>query len=182
VPNVSIASYFRLFTENSGTPGEGGSIQTAVAIANPSPREADIRLELKGLTDSAFGSSGRVATITIPANGQRTFFINQIEGFQQMPTPFQGVLRVGAVSNDPVSLMGIRGRYNERGDFLVTTTPPIPEDFFDRPRTELVFPHFVTGGGYATQFIVFGVFPELTSSASLQFLSQLGLPMDLNLH
>ena len=174
--------YFRLYAETSGEPGERGSIQTAIAIANPSPREASIRLELKSLTDYAFGSSATSAMVTVPANGQRAFFINQIEGFQQVPTPFQGVLRVVVVSNDPVSLLGIRARYNERGDFLVTTTPPVAEEYYDKPRTQLIFPHFVMGGGYTTQFIVFGMFPQLTTRASLQFQSQLGLPMDITLH
>jgi hypothetical protein len=182
VPNIPSDMYFRMYAEASGEPGERGSIQTAIAIANPSPRDASIRLELKSLTDYAFGSSATSAMVTVPAKGQRAFFINQIEGFQQVPTPFQGVLRVVVVSNDPVSLLGIRARYNERGDFLVTTTPPVAEEYYDKPRTQLIFPHFVMGGGYTTQFIVFGMFPQLTTRASLQFQSQLGLPMDITLH
>src|SRR3989442_1162624 len=46
----------------------------------------------------------------------------------------------------------IRGRYNERGDFLFSSTPLIP----DSPTpvdAELIIPHIVDGGGYTTSFI-----------------------------
>jgi len=52
-------------------------------------------------------------------------------------------------------MTGIRGRYNERNDFLTTTTPPSNEGLVS-PETELVFPQIVSGGGYSTQFIIFG--------------------------
>src|SRR6266481_6331967 len=56
-------------------------------------------------------------------------------------------------SSLPISAIGLRGRYNERGDFLISTTPAIAEN---TPTTtgELVFPHIATGGGYTTEFLL----------------------------
>ena len=50
--------------------------------------------------------------------------------------------------------VGLRGRYNEREDFLVTTTMPSAESA--PSSAELYFPHFVDSGGYTTQFVLCG--------------------------
>jgi hypothetical protein len=42
---------------------------------------------------------------------------------------------------------GLRGQYNERGDFLISATPAMG----DIPGT--VFPHIVDGGGYSMRFV-----------------------------
>jgi len=42
----------------------------------------------------------------------------------------QGFLKVTATA--PISVTGVRGRYNERKDFLITTTPPRNEDMILR--------------------------------------------------
>jgi hypothetical protein len=51
-------------------------------------------------------------------------------------------------------LFGLRTRYNERTDFLLTITPASNES---APPTnvDLFSPHLVNGGGYTTQFILF---------------------------
>jgi hypothetical protein len=58
----------------------------------------------------------------------------------------------------------LRGRYNERGDFLITTTPAIPEDTV--PDLEpLYIPHIVNGGGYTTQFVMFRATAQSTGTS-----------------
>jgi len=73
-----------------------------------------------------------------------------VPGLQALPRQFQGVLRLSTASA-ALSVLGLRGRYNERGNFLITTTPPVAET---APAAvgEVVFPHLVDSGGYTTQF------------------------------
>ena len=104
--------------------------------------------------------------------------MNQIQGLSAVALPFQGVLRVSSASS--IALVGLRGRYNERGDFLITTTAPVNES---TPATsaELIFPHFAEAGGYTTRFILFsGSAGQLTSGA-LRLISQSGQSLSLTL-
>jgi hypothetical protein len=110
--------------------------------------------------------------VDVPANGQTTLFLNEIPAFASVPVPFQGVLALSSPS--PFAVTSIRGRTNERGDFLITTTVPVDES---APVTssELLFPHFADGGGYSTQFILFG----RGTSGTMYFFSQSGQPKAL---
>jgi hypothetical protein len=76
--------------------------------------------------------------------------------------------------------VGLRGRYNERNDFLITTTPPINEA---TPATTapLFFPQIVDGGGYMTQFILISGQPGQSSSGTMQWFSQSGAALGLTL-
>ena len=164
---------FRLYAETSGNFAAVGSIQTGVAVVNLSATAATVRVELNRLDGSSTGLTG---TLSIPANGQAAMFLNQIPGFSSLQAPFQGVLRVS--SSAPISVVGLRGRYNERNDFLVTTTPPVNEA--TPPSTALLFfPHVVDGGGYTTQFILFSSQPGQSSSGTMRLFSQSGEALDL---
>src|SRR6185369_237928 len=113
-----------------------------------------------------------------PANGQSALFLNQVPGLAALPTSFQGVLRISGPAG--ISVVGLRGRYNERGDFLITTTPPVAED--EPPSAaEMVFPHIVEGAGYTTQFILFSGKPGQAAAGTLRFLSQSGQPLGLSI-
>jgi hypothetical protein len=68
------------------------------------------------------------------------------------PLPYQGVLT--AKSSAPFSMIGIRGRYNERGHFLGSTTLPIVTNPLP-PASALFIPHFADSGGFSTQFILY---------------------------
>src|SRR6185295_9319751 len=124
-----------------------GSIQSGIAVTNLTATTATVNLTLDRLDGSSTGLTG---TLSVPANGQVATFLNQISGLAALPIPFQGVLRV--TSSSSISIVGLRGRYNERNDFLITTTPPVDEAS-PLPAAELYFPHFVDSGGYTTQFI-----------------------------
>jgi hypothetical protein len=104
-------------------------------------------------------------------------FLAQI--FPNLPQSFQGgVLRISSPSS--ISVVGLRGRYNERSDFLITTTPPTTESA-PASSAEFLFPHFVNGGGYTTQFILFSGTAGQTSSGTLRFFDPKGNPLPLSL-
>src|SRR5439155_6036508 len=106
-----------------------------------------------------------------PGNGQVARFVQEL--FPALKAPFRGFLKATATA--PIGIIGVRGRYNERKDFLITTTPPRNEDKV--PPAQFVFPHIVSGGGYTTQLVIFGQ----SSSGRLWLNSQNGTPLSTNI-
>src|SRR4051812_36467723 len=117
------------------------------------------------------GTTGVTASISVPASGHVSMFVHEL--FPGMPIPFKGVMRVTA--SGPVNMVSLRTRYNERGDFLITTTP-VTNEASPAGTAELFFPHIVDGGGYSTQFILFSGSAGQSSSGTLQFFFQTGQP------
>jgi sugar lactone lactonase YvrE len=159
VPAVPVGSAFRLYAE--GAP----SIQTGFAVMNTSANDATITLELTKLDGSSMGLTG---ILTVRANGQSAVFLNQVQGLGSLPATFQGVVRL--LSSSAISVIGLRGHYNERNDFLITTIPPVNEAS-PASNSPVFFPHIADSGGYTTQFILLGTRP---SSGTIDFLSQSG--------
>jgi hypothetical protein len=143
-----VGSSFRMYAESSGVNGQVGSIQSGLAIANPTSTATILTVELTGMDGLIAGVAP--ATVTVPANGQTAKFLNEL--FPTVATPFHGIVKLTAAT--PVSVAALRGRYNERNEFLMTTTPP-SNDAVSTPES-LVFPHVISGGGFSTQIIVFG--------------------------
>src|SRR5262245_20091181 len=127
VPAIRAGAAFRLYAEASGffSTQQVGSAQTGVAIVNAGATAATVNFELTRLNGTSTGLTG---LLTVPANGQVAKFLTQIPGFESIQAPFQGVLRVSSTSSPAgIAVVGLRGRYNERGDFLITTTQPTAE-------------------------------------------------------
>jgi hypothetical protein len=166
VPAVIPDTAFRLFVDNAGN-----FLRTGVAVMNFSLDPAIVNLELFRLDATSTGLSG---TLSIPAKGQSALFLDEIPGFSSIPSSFQGVLRL--TSQSSIAVAGLRGHYNERGDFLVTTTVAVRENDNNRVSSELLFPHFAFGGSYETQFVLFS--PRLqNSSGRMYFFDQTGTPL-----
>jgi hypothetical protein len=179
VPAIRAGAAFRLYAEASGffNTQQVGSAQTGVAIVNAGSTTATVNFELTRLSGESTGLTG---VVTIPPNGQTARFLTQIAGFEDIQAPFQGVLRISSTSSPAgIAVVGLRGRYNERGDFLVTTTQPWDEST-PAPTTEQFFPHFADGGGYTTQFILFNGSTDQSSAGSLRFFNQSGQSLSLS--
>jgi hypothetical protein len=170
VPTIAAGTAFRLYAEIDGP------IQTGIAVVNNSTSAAAVTLELTKLDGTSAGPAG---TLSIPPNGQTAVFLSEVPGFGSLPTPFQGVLRVSSPAS--ISVIGLRGHYNERNDFLITTTPPVNEAAL--PATlPLFFPYIVDSGGYTTQFILFSAQPGSSPSGMMQLFNQSGGALGLTLH
>jgi hypothetical protein len=171
-----VGSAFRIYAEENTATAGVGAIQTGFAIANLSADPATVNLELTNLDGT---STGIINSVTIPGNGQIAKFLHDI--FPTLTFPFQGILRASGGGSAGLSVVSLRLRYNERGELLITTTPPSNEN--DNPPTsELLFPDLVNGGGFTTQFILFSGSAGQTSSGNLSFLTQDGTPLNLSLN
>ena len=174
-------SGFRMYVESEGgSPGEAGSIQTGLAIANTGYAAVTVALEL---TDPQGHVVGPAATLQIPPAGQVSKFIYEL--FPEIAAPFSGILRISSRLRSPfhsrttdLAVVGLRGRTNERGDFLMTSIPPINESV--SPASATFFPHIADGGGWSTQFILFGGTAGQPSMGQLRFFRQSGEPWFLN--
>jgi sugar lactone lactonase YvrE len=150
VPAVQVANSFGMYAEMAGdfSGRAAGALQTGIAIANPTdgPITVNLSLSSNSILVQPFGS------VTVPAHGQIAAFLNEIPGLNVVPLPYQGVL--SAKSSAPFSMIGIRGRYNERGDFLASTTLPIVAN--PLPSASVLFiPHFADSGGFSTEFVLY---------------------------
>ena len=171
------AASFRMYAESSGdfSAGEIGSLQSGFALANMSTTETAVKLQLSDLSGKLMGEG----TISIPGNGQVAMFLDQISGFKTLQPPLRGVLLVLSPSGSNITMVGLRARINQRGDFLITTTPPITEQR-SVEAAETFFPQVVDGGGYVTQFVLVDQLVN-RSSGVLQFFSQSGQPLYLRI-
>jgi hypothetical protein len=177
IPSVPAGSAFRLYAETTGDFAHSarGSIATALALANNASAPATVSFDLRSLDGSSMGLTG---TLSIPGKGQAAIFLKQIPGFESLPAEFQGVVRVSSAAS--LSVVGVRGRYNERSDFLFTVMPPVNEATA-LSTAPLYFPHIVDSGGYTTQFILFAGRPGPDSPGSIQLFSQAGGKLNLEL-
>ena len=117
-------------------------------------------------------------SLTVPSSGQIARFVDEI--FPTLATPFSGILRVTSSSSD-VAVIGLRGRTNKRGDFLITTTPPSNEGGV-ASSAEAFFTHIADSGGWTTQFILFNGTSGQGSSGTLSFVGQDGQVLELSLN
>ncbi len=170
VPNSSPVGALRMYVAALGNFGDYGSAWSGVAIANPSSSETMVLFETTNLDGSSGGYTG---SMPIPGLGQISLFLNQIPGFEAISKSFQGILRISTESAAGIAVVGLRGRYNERGDFLVTTIPSANEN--GPPNSdEVLFPHLVDGGGYQTQIVLVHPFPIQTSAGIIRFFRNTG--------
>src|SRR5262249_48473661 len=80
--------------------------------------------DLLNLDGSPVGASG---SVDIPALGQRSLFLNEIQGLRSFAMPFKGFVRIASSNSASIAVTGLRGHLNERSDFLMARTPPVDE-------------------------------------------------------
>jgi hypothetical protein len=170
IPATTVGSSFRLFVEASGDPGRPGSSQSAFGISNPADDSATVGFQLFGLDGTPAGPQ---ASLIVPAHNHTTMFLNQLPGFENLQSSFQGFLQITGQS---IAVVGLKVRYNERGDLVVVTTPPAGSESL-APYAKSLFPYFADGGGFTTQFLLFSPTPGQDITGSLSFIDSAGNPL-----
>jgi len=170
---VTTARALRMYVESSGQPG---NVQSGIAVANASSSLATVTFELTQLDGSPVAGV-RPGFIILAGSGQTSKFLGEL--FPTLPNPFKGILRI-ATTSSAVSVVGLRTRYNERGDFLITTTPPIVESS-PATSTEMEFPYLADGGGLTTQLILFSGRAGQASSGTVRLYDSNGKSLNLPL-
>jgi hypothetical protein len=175
VPAAS-GTAFRMYGESSGTAPAPGSIQAGIAVTNNAAADVPVTFELFNLDGSTVGLPAPVSMI-LPAYGHISKFLSELFPNPPLPNPFKGVVRISTTSTPGISVVGLRTRYNELGDFLITTTPPTNEAALFNTAA-LFFPQLADGGGYTTQFILFSGRAGQTASGTMQLLTDSGTALN----
>jgi hypothetical protein len=165
-PDTAFLLYAEALGNNFGQPN---TIQPGIALANTSGNTITATVELRNMQGAVLGQG----TVTVPPHGQKASFLSEIPGFSSVTgasPPYEGRLRISEPTGS-LTMIGLLGRYNERGEFLMTTTPPVPEAL--PAASELAFPHFVNGEGFVTKFILLNSQAQ-QSSGQLIFYNQAG--------
>jgi hypothetical protein len=96
---------------------------------------------------------------------------------RSIPDSFEGVVRIQTTSGAGIAVIGLRGEYNARNDFLITTSMPVNEATAASSSVTM-FPHLAVGDGYETEFVLFSGSTGQTSAGQLDFFSQSGAPLN----
>ena len=171
VPSVIPSTAFRMYEYDCGD--YKGQIQTGVAITNPGATAVNVNIELTELWGAPAGFN---VTIPVPANGQVARFLREL--IPSLPYPFHGVARVS--SSSPIAVTALRGDYNTRNDFLITTALPTSESA-PANSADAIFPELVDLGGYTTSFVLYSGVAGQVSTGVLSFYARDGSPLPLNL-
>jgi hypothetical protein len=143
-----------------GDPSIRESVNSGIAIANPNDQTVSVRLRpASPLNDLAVDA----VLLRIPPHGHISKFVSEL--FPDLRT-FIGTLHTaatieGAGGTPSISVIGLRGRYNSRNEFIVATVTPV----VDRApgATQIYLPHLVTGGGYTTRVFLVNTLPGWTA-------------------
>jgi hypothetical protein len=171
------ATSLRFYAEAVGDFGAAKpkSTRTSIAIANPSGQAATVQLEVTSFNDVRLGTS---SPITIPAGGQLAAYLFEIPGLQSLPVPFQGLLRLTVLSGSGVTASSFRILFNERPDYLVTTTGPLNENA--GMAGHLIFPYMTDSTGYTTQFILINPPGVQSGSGVLRYVAADASPLQIS--
>ncbi|HYR43636.1 MAG TPA: choice-of-anchor V domain-containing protein [Terriglobia bacterium] len=144
------------------------ALNTGLAIANPNDSTANISFFFTDAAGNPAGSS----TTTIGANKQIAQFLNTAPFNVYTGPTFQGTFSF--TSDQPLGVVALRGLFNERNDFLMSTLPVIDTTLPPSSGT-VVVPHFADGTGWTTQ--IFLVNPtDNAMTGSVQFTDFTGVP------
>ena len=158
VPASTAGAAFRVYVEANGTAGEARTVlRSGIAVTNTSNAPTTVRLELTDLDGIA---TGPTRSLTLPASGHVPRFIDEF--FPALTNPFSGLLRITSTAPN-IAVVGLRLAFNQRGDIVTTTTPPVDENALPSA-SGLFFPHIAAGGSWATQFILFSRYPGQTAT------------------
>jgi hypothetical protein len=155
-------------------------INTGIAMVNYGEVAASITYILRDL-------DGREITVghgNLPAGHHDARFISQMKDVApdfELPADFRTNTQFASLeiqSDQPMSVMALRGTNNQRNDFIMTTTPIV--DLLQKPGSEPVFfPQFADGGGYTTTLVLLNTSDE-NETGRLEVLKDNGSPMFVN--
>jgi sugar lactone lactonase YvrE len=154
----------RVFVDERGT-------QTAVALVNTSAQTATVNATLR----DPMGMIAGQTSLTLNPGEHRSVFIFQL--FGTLPQDFTGSATFD--SNQPLSAITLRQRYNSFNEPLYATLPVV--DLSAQGDSQLVFPHLAAGAGYVTQLLLFNRGSQ-TANGQVRFFASDGSPLVLQVN
>jgi virginiamycin B lyase len=158
-PTTSARIFIDYRNAANAVPGRSSAgqinINTGIAIVNPGYTSANITYILRDPSGTTIATGHG----TSAARSHFACFIDQLKDQAadfSLPGNFQTTIQFGSldiISDQPVSVLALRGTTNQRNEFLMTTTPVA--DLTDSDKSGSVyFPQLADGGGYTTSLIL----------------------------
>ena len=153
-------------------------VNTGIAIVNPGSVAADVTYRLR----NASGQTITTGHGTIEAGRYFACFIDQLKEKAgapdfDLPPDFPATTQFGSLeisSTEPLSVLALRGTLNQRGEFLLTTTP-VADLEKPLPTSPFYFPQFADGGGYTTSLVLLNT-STLAESGKMELIDAAGNP------
>jgi uncharacterized repeat protein (TIGR01451 family) len=161
IPSANPSTHARVYVDRSG------GHNTGIAIADPAGEGLHATMKAFQVDGNTISGTGSLDLI---GYGHDARFAN--EYITAIPEGFTGVLDISAPS--PFVALTLRALTNARGDFLMTTFPVV--DLNQAAPSPLIFPQIASGGGYQTQFILFGKGTE--THALISYYGDDGTPLN----
>jgi trimeric autotransporter adhesin len=183
-PTVSSRVFIDYRAGVYAVPGRSNSgvvdVNTGIAVVNRGTATANVTYTLR---DGA-GSTLSTGHGTIAAGKHFSCFIGQLKDVASdfnFPANFQTAIQFGAldiVSDQPLSVLAIRGTMNQRQQFIITTTPVA--DLTRSPGSSpIYFAQLADGGGYTTSLILMNT-SSTNETGTIQLLDNSGNPLTVN--
>lgn len=158
---------------NSGTI----NVNTGIAVENNGPGTANVTYTLRDLNGSVLVTGHG----SIAGGSHFAKFVDQFREIASdfnLPANFQSTIQFGSLelaSDQPISVLALRGTTNQRNEFLITALPTA--DLSQVPGSDPVFfPQFADGGGYTTSLLLMNTSAR-TESGTLDILDDQGAPL-----
>jgi sugar lactone lactonase YvrE len=156
------------------------NINTGIAAVNYGTAAANVTYTLR----NASGSAITIGHGMIAIGQHITCFIDQLKEVASdfnLPENFQTDIRFGTLditSDQPLSVLALRGTTNQRQQFIITTTPVA--DLTQSPGSgPMYFAQFADGGGYTTSLILMNT-SATTETGALQIMDNNGAALAAN--
>jgi hypothetical protein len=152
-------------------------INTGIAAVNSGTATASVTYTLRD------ASGGTLATGhgTMAAGQHINCFINQLKDVASdfnLPANFPTAIQFGTLdiaSNQPLSVLALRGTFNQKQQYIFTTTPVA--DLTQSPGSgPLYFAHLADGGGYTTSLILMNT-STASETGTLAIMDNNGTPL-----
>jgi photosystem II stability/assembly factor-like uncharacterized protein len=155
-------------------------VNTGIALENNGLADANVTYTLRDY-DGVVLSAGHG---TVAAGKHLAKFIDQLKDVApdfNLPSSFQSTTHFGSLeiaSDQPLSVLALRGTINQRNEFLMTTTPVAD---LNQPigNSSIYFPQLADGDGYTTLLLLINS-SSGTERGTLQVLDNNGLPLVVN--
>jgi sugar lactone lactonase YvrE len=153
-------------------------VNTGIAVVNYGAGIANVAYTLR----AASGSIIATGHGTLDAGKHFSCFIDQLKDVAasdfNLPADFKTALQFGALditSDQPLSVLSLRGTLNQRRQFIITTTP-VADLTQSTDNNPMYIAQFADGGGYTTSLILMNASAAI-ETGTIQIMDNNGAPL-----
>jgi hypothetical protein len=158
------------------------NINTGIALVNYSSASANVTYTLRDMNGNLLSTGHGI----VAARNHFSCFIDQLRDVNApdftLPADFQTAIQFASldiISDQPLSVLALRGTSTQRNEFLITTVPvaDLTQSLESGP---LYFPQLANGGGYTTSLVLMNTSNQI-ETGRIKILDDYGESMGVTL-